>query len=144
MPSTRRLAVTTLGTLELLQCEDVLDDARCRQSRHLAEDQHGGAPESEALRVTGKLGNGRENATLILAAGILDREHREIGPEARLEQFRGDEARRGHAHIDEKRILAGGKRSEIEMLEARLLAAGLVARQEGHGVRDVAMGERNL
>src|SRR3990172_6799634 len=126
MPSTRRLAVTTLGTLELLQGEDVLDDAVSRQTCHLAEDQHGGAPESEALRVTGELGDGRENATLILAAGIFDREHREIGPETRLEQFRGDEGRRSHAPIDEKRVFAGGKRGEIEMLEARLLAAGLV------------------
>jgi hypothetical protein len=30
------------------------------------------------------------------------------------------------------------------MLEGRLLATSLMARQEGHGVRHVTMGERNL
>ena len=41
-------------------------------------------------------------------------------------------------------FLPVGERGEIEMLEGRLLAARLVARQEGDGVRHVAMGERDL
>ena len=55
-----------------------------------------------------------------------------------------DQACGGNAHIDEERALALAERGEVEMLEARLVAAGFVARDEGHAVGDVAMGERDL
>ena len=92
----------------------------------------------------GKLGDGRQHAALVLAACILDREHRQVGLEAGVDQLRGDMPGGGHAHIDQQRVLAARERGQIEMLEARLLAASLVARQEGHGVGNVAMGQRDL
>src|ERR1700693_5031725 len=129
MPSRRRLAVTTLGinTRELRQCEDVFDDAVRRQPRHLTEDEDGRALQAKALRVCGKLGDGGGDTALVLAAGILDGDHGKLGPEASLEQLLGDEPGRGHAHIEEKRVFAGGQGGKIEMLEARLLAARLMA-----------------
>ena len=42
------------------------------QTRHLAEDQHGRALEAEPLGMSGKLGDGREHAALVVAARILD------------------------------------------------------------------------
>src|SRR5512135_2693957 len=115
MPSKRRLAVTTLGTFELLRCEDVLDDAVRGKARHLSEDEDRRALQPETLGARGKIGDGCGDAPLVLAARILDREHRERRGEAGLEQRLGDGASGGDAHIDEQRVLARGESSNIEM-----------------------------
>ena len=46
--------------------------------------------ESEPLGVRGKLGDGGQHAPLIVAARILHRQHRQVGLEARGDQFGGD------------------------------------------------------
>src|SRR4026207_77044 len=105
MPSVRRLAVTTLGieTLDLLQRQDVFDQAVGRKTRHLAEDEDGGTLEAEAVGVGGTPGDGREYPALIIAACVLNGDHGKRGAEARLEQLLGDRACGRDAHIDEPR-----------------------------------------
>src|SRR5215471_3079947 len=98
MPSTRRLAVTTLGTLQLLHCEDVLDDAVRRETSHFAEDEDGGALEPESLGMGGEVGDGRNHPPLVLAARILDGEYRQRRAKARLEQLPCDHSGGGDAH----------------------------------------------
>ena len=70
------------------------------------------------------------HAALVVAARILDGDHREFGPEPGLDQPLGDDPRRGHAHVDEERVIAGGKRLKIEMLERRLGPACFVTRPQ--------------
>src|SRR5262245_61662599 len=111
---------------------------------YLAENEDGRALEPQALGVGGKVGDGREHSALVIAACILDSDYRQRWAEARFEQLLGDRPGGADAHIDEQRVLAARQRGQIEMLEGRLLATGLMARQEGHGVRHVAMGERDL
>src|SRR6185437_6574276 len=144
MPSVKRLAVTTLGTFKLLGCENVFDQSMSRQASDLAEDENRGAFQPKPLGMSGKVGDGCGDTAFILAARVLHADHGKGRGEARVEQLLGNHPCGGDTHIDEEGVLTRGESSQIEVLEARLLAPRLMARQESDRMRDVAMGERDL
>src|SRR5215831_6027967 len=146
MPSMRRLAVTTLGigAAQFGKGQHILNEAGSRKPDDLAEDQDRGTLQLKPLGRGGELGKCDGHPALGVAARILHCNDRAGRLPARVEQPVRDQAGGRYAHIDEQRAFSAAKSGKIEMIEARLIAPGLVAGNEGHAMRDIAMGKRHL
>src|SRR4029078_11326562 len=92
-PSTRRLAVTTSGIdpPHFFKRQNVIDDTGRWQASNLTEQQHGGALQIEALRMSCELHKSRAYAPLIVPARILNRDHRQARLPSSFEQLVGKE-----------------------------------------------------
>ena len=105
----RRLAVTTLGTLRAPRIARMSSIRPCAGSPATSPKMRtAGLFSSKPLGMSGKLGDGRGDAALIVAARILHGDAPgSVGPKPASSSLLAITPCGGDAHIDEERVLAG-------------------------------------